>query len=369
MLNLDKLDGSLPNDIFWLQNLLQLHIHNNHISGLLSDGLSNFSKANVLDSQNQVCNSDDLEALNDFQKGLTSGIESCAIVDCCSWDGIVCKSSFPLGLVSSKRVVSLELGSINLKGSFSESFVGLNRLRFTGNLPDVFTSLSKLESFSAHSNYFIGRLPFSLSNSSTIETLGLRNNSLSGPIDLNSTLMVRIRTPLVAKSLKASKISNLCLSSHSQIQVSITLNFLGEEIPTYLALQFKSLEALMMPYCGLTGLIPQWLSNCNKLQLLDLSWNYLGGKIPDGFSALESLFYIDLSNNSLSGDIPKSLTRLRSLSEDFNPLRNPYLDIPLFKRTNQYNKLWRKASFPPTLDLSCLATTILVEQYGQNSGT
>ncbi|KAF5178021.1 Phytosulfokine receptor, partial [Thalictrum thalictroides] len=145
--------------------------------------------AHVLNSQNQTCNSDDLEALRDIQKGLKSGTDSWATADCCSWFGIICKSSSSVGLVSSKRVVGLELGSRKLNGSLPSSFLRLNQLRYlnlsrnflSGDLPINLFVLQNLEVLDLSDNDFSGIFPGNISLPS-IQFLDVSQNSLHGTI-------------------------------------------------------------------------------------------------------------------------------------------------------------------------------------------
>ncbi|KAH7655817.1 Leucine-rich repeat-containing N-terminal plant-type protein [Dioscorea alata] len=66
---------------------------------------------------------------------------------------------------------------------------------------------------------------------------------------------------------------------------------------TYLAIKSTSLS----------GPIPSFLGDLNKLSLLDLSNNHLTGPIPDSITSLPDLSTLVLSNNKLTGTIPPSL--------------------------------------------------------------
>ncbi|XP_062172793.1 phytosulfokine receptor 1 [Alnus glutinosa] len=276
---------------------------------------------------------------------------------------------------------------------------------FSGSIPDVFYHYGKLQYMEAHSNNFTGQIPPSLSISSTLTLLNLRNNSLEGHIDLNCSAMASLasldlgsnrfygsvpanlpscgglRTLNLARnnfrgqipeSFKTfQNLSYLSLSNSSIFNLSsalkilqqcrnlttvvLTLNFHDEELPADPTIRFENLKVLIIANCRLTGSIPKWLSDCTKLQLLDLSWNRLNGTIPRWFGKFEFLFYLDLSNNSFTGEIPKSFTGLESLNNRNISLEEPSRDFPFFLKRNvstrglQYNQVW---SFPPTLDLS-----------------
>lgn len=312
-----------------------------------------------------------------------------------------------------RGLARLNLQDNNLSGQLKSGIGNLTNLvrldissnGFSGRIPDVFYGLAKLQDFVAHSNNFIGQIPFSLSNSPTITSLNLRNNSLEGRIVLNCSAMASLASLDLASnrfygsvpanlpscphlrnlnlarnnfsgqipesfktfhnlsylSLSNSSVSNL--SSALKIlqecrnlsTLVLTLNFHNEELPTDTTLHFENLKVLIIANCGLTGSIPQWLSSCTKLQLLDLSWNRLGSTIPVWFGNFHSLFYLDLSNNSIAGEIPKSITGLEGLIYGNISLKETSPDFPLFLKRNvsarglQYNQV---SSLPPTLDLS-----------------
>jgi Leucine-rich repeat (LRR) protein len=134
----------------------------------------------------------------------------------------------------------------------------------------------------------------------------------------------------------------------------LTLNFLDEEMPADVNLQFKNLKGLSLANCKLRGSIPRWLNGCSMLELLDLSWNHLGGTIPSWIGEFESLFYLDLSNNSFKGEVPKSLTLLQSLISGNISLEEPISSFLLYKRRQGGRRLMYKqiSALQPTLDLS-----------------
>ncbi|XP_028114341.1 phytosulfokine receptor 1-like isoform X5 [Camellia sinensis] len=323
--------GDIPEDIFRLPRLNQLGLRDNRFSGELSSGIGNLSDLVVLDI------------------------------------------------------------SFNL---------------FSGPIPDVFHRFAKLQEFYAESNNFSGGIPNSLVNSRTITSLVLRNNSLNGAIDLNCSEMTHLvslslnsnqftgpvpdNLPLCPRlkiiglsgnnftgqipesfrnfpvltllSLSKSTVFNLSAAldilQHCQNLTTLVLsfNFHNEQLPSYPSLEFKNLKALVIAYCGLSGVFPQWLSGLTNLQALDLSGNRLDGTIPPLLGNFEFLFYMNLSNNYFTGEIPHNLTKLECLiSKDALP-EDPSLRLPFpfsfsrgFGMLLQYKQIW---SLPPSLDLS-----------------
>ncbi|XP_042983394.1 phytosulfokine receptor 1-like [Carya illinoinensis] len=128
------LSSSLPDDLFRLQNLEIINISSNDLLGLSTE-LQNLRELHIQD--------------NRFSGPLKNGIANLS------------------------NLVKLDISS-NL---------------FSVILPDAFGSLTRLEQFSASSNLFIGRLPRSVVNSPSLQMLVLKNNSLSGLINLSCSAM------------------------------------------------------------------------------------------------------------------------------------------------------------------------------------
>ncbi|KAK8992724.1 hypothetical protein V6N11_048794 [Hibiscus sabdariffa] len=101
----------------------------------------------------------------------------------------------------------------------------------------------------------------------------------------------------------------------------ISCNYHGYDPPAIISLNLSS--------SGLTGNIPQILSNLTSIQNLDLSYNSLTGSIPEFLSQLPSLKSLNLSGNNLTGTIPADL--LSKFDRKLLLLRydgNPYLCSP-----------------------------------------
>ncbi|KAG8386337.1 hypothetical protein BUALT_Bualt03G0138400 [Buddleja alternifolia] len=385
-------------------DLVALNISNNLFKGQLNSQICGFSKKiHVLDISS-----------NHFTGGLQF-LDNCSRtlqklhLDFNSFSGDIPESFY---LFSSLEHISISAN--NFSGKLSQKISKLSNLKalvlfgnmFSGSFPNVFGNLTHLDQFIAHSNSFSGSLPSTLALCSKLRVLDLRNNSLSGQIDLNFSKLHNLCTldlasncfygPLpeslsscqelkiltLAKNNLTGQIpesySNLSsliflsLSNNSLVNLSgslsvlthcrnlttliLTKNFHGEEIPENVN-GFENLLLFALGNCGLNGRIPNWLLNCKKLQVLDLSWNHLEGSIPSWIGQMEGLFYLDFSNNSLTGGIPEGLTELKSLisANSCSSGLNTSTGIPLFVKRNQsasglqYNQA---SSFPPSILLS-----------------
>ncbi|XP_022891849.1 phytosulfokine receptor 1-like [Olea europaea var. sylvestris] len=208
----------------------------------------------------------------------------------------------------------------------------LSTNRFSGKIPDNLPSCPRLKTLNFAKFNFAGQIPESFKNFQSLSHLSLSNSSIS-----NLTAALEILQ-------HCRKLTTLVLS----------LNFRDEAMPTFSRLQFTRLEALLIANCRLTGTIPQWLSGCTNLRLLDLSWNRMEGTIPPWFGNFQFMFYLDLSNNSFTGEIAKELTRLQSLISGNFSLKDPSVDFPFFLKKNVSHEAlsYRQIlSFPPTLEL------------------
>ncbi|XP_042980779.1 phytosulfokine receptor 1 [Carya illinoinensis] len=401
-LSSNKFSGPIPASID-LPSIQSIDLSQNGLKGSIPAGICHNS------TRIQVLNL----AFNDFSGNLTPGLGNCSSLENLNLGTNYLTGGLSDDLYGLKRLKRLGVQDNKLSGPLSGGIGNLtNLLRldissngFTGSIPDNFYDLTRLEEFVAHSNNFTGQIPPSLSNLSSLTLLNLRNNSLEGPINLNCSEMARLASlhlgtnrftgPVPAnlpscrhlrninlsrnnfsgkipesfktfQSLSYLSISNSSLSNlwsalsilqqcRTLTTLVLTLNFHDEELPADPNLQFENLEVLIIANCRLTGSIPQWLSSCTKLRLLDLSWNRLGRTIPEWFGDFHFLFYLDLSNNSFTGEIPKNITSLESLIDRNISLVEPSPDFPFYLKRNvsarglQYNQV---SSFPPTLDLS-----------------
>ncbi|KAL8141320.1 hypothetical protein V2J09_007341 [Rumex salicifolius] len=392
-------------DVFPVMTVL--NISNNEFSGQLDPRICNSGKKRVIDvSANRLTG--DLHSLENCSLSLQQ-----LHVDFNAFSGQI-----PDFIYSMESLEQLTICGNNFTGNLSEDLSKLSGLKvlviannkLSGRLPNVFDNLTLLQQLSAHSNSLSGSLPSSLSECKLLHVLDLRNNSFTGPIDidftklpnlsvldlasnhLNGTLpsslssCKRLRILSLAKnkltgevpknfesltSLSFISLSNTSLVNLSSALVtlqncknlttlilSVTKNFHGDTFPMHLT-GFQSLVVFAIGNCGINGQIPDWLLNCKKLQVLDLSWNHLDGMIPPWIGEMERLFYLDVSNNSLSGEIPPSLTQLKSLisingtSTTLDPSAS--YAIPLYVKRNrsasalQYNQ---PSNFPPSILLS-----------------
>ena len=86
--------------------------------------------------------------------------------------------------------------------------------------------------------------------------------------------------------------------------LDLSMNQLSSEIPSSLG-SLKALKIFNISHNNLFGRIPANLGDLENLESLDLSHNNLSGSIPQSIANLLQLTTLDVSNNKLKGKIPE----------------------------------------------------------------
>ncbi|KAJ8512308.1 hypothetical protein OPV22_002742 [Ensete ventricosum] len=301
-------------------------------------------RAEVTNSQNQRCNSGDLNALRGFYRGLEPGAMGWSIdassSDCCSWDGVSCGDS----LDSAGRVIGLDLHNKSLKGSLSDSLAELDQLSrlnlssnvLHGTVPSGLFNHSRLKSLDLSLNKLSGSIPPDL-HLPSIEVFNVSYNAFGGAhpnlAGLSNMVVFDISFNEFSGTIDTTTICN----SSAVIRVlRFSMNFFFGEFPLGFG-NCASLEELSVDVNAVSGTLPEDLfklpflrrlhlqenqlsgslssgiGNLSSLELLDLSFNWFSGRIPNIFSRLRKLECLFLQSNSFSGHLPYSLSNLSPL--------------------------------------------------------
>ncbi|KAJ8764957.1 hypothetical protein K2173_010422 [Erythroxylum novogranatense] len=271
-----------------------------------------------------------------------------------------CKSLSILDL--SRNQLSGELPPSFLADSPSLNYLDLSYNNFSGTFRTLdFGACSKLVWFSLSGNRLSGtQFPISLAQCMFLQTLNLSHNELQ--LKIPGALLGGLRNlrrlslahnhlfgdippelGLACQTLQELDLSGNQLTgglpstfhSCSSLQIlNLGNNLLSGDFLTSVVSKIQNLKYLYVPFNNITGPVPdQSLTNCTRLQVLDLSSNGFTGNVPSKFcsmsnssSALQKLL---LANNYLSGEVPSELGSCKNLQKidlSFNNLRGP---IPL----------------------------------------
>ncbi|CAN1813683.1 Receptor-like protein EIX2 [Linum perenne] len=209
--------------------------------------------------------------------------------------------------------------------------MNLGSNKFSGEIPDCWTSWRYLEALKLSSNKLKGSIPRSLGTLSFLQSLHLRNNNLTGEIPPSFANI----TKLVTLDCSRNKLEGLLPSWIGQrlsgmMILNLRENKFHGNIPEELCLA-KSMRILDLADNNLAGNIPRCVNNFTAMVrmndsdgVIQLSYNGSGpffetalvvtkGKLYEYGSILKFVRSIDLSKNKLVGQIPEEMTKLAGL--------------------------------------------------------
>ncbi|KAK2989026.1 hypothetical protein RJ640_027937, partial [Escallonia rubra] len=194
--------------------------------------------------------------------------------------------------------------------------------QLSGNLP-LYTGLqlANLEVLYLGNNSFTGFLPDSILNASKLSGLELSYNNFNGivPNSLGNLGLLEIlglgRNNFISEpsSPELSFITSLTSCTKLRVLV-ISENSMTGSLPVSVGNLSVSLQALYAYGCTIRGTIPNEISNLSGLVTLYLNGNDLSGSIPSTIKGLQKLRVIDVCKNKLQGSIPNDLCQLPELN-------------------------------------------------------
>ncbi|XP_041990084.1 probable LRR receptor-like serine/threonine-protein kinase At1g56140 [Salvia splendens] len=214
-----------------------------------------------------------------------------------------------LGLLTDLR--TLAFGTNNFSGPLPSELGNLTRLSqiyidssgVSGPIPASFTNLRNMEIVWASDNGFTGPIPDFIGSWSSLAQLRFQGNSFVGPIPAsfsNLSLLNDLRISDVSNANGSSSL-NFLRNMTSLSTLVLRNNNISGSIPSFLE-GFGSLTFLDLSFNNLNGTVPEFLFNLTSLTNIFLGSNKLTGGLPSQKSS--SLRNIDLSYNELSGNFP-----------------------------------------------------------------
>ncbi|XVF37722.1 hypothetical protein REPUB_Repub20aG0034100 [Reevesia pubescens] len=198
---------------------------------------------------------------------------------------------------------------VNQSKSVHFTVIDLSFNRFNGPLPRINSNISRID---LSNNYFSGSLfhllCYELNDTMITILLSLANNLLSGEIPDCWIKWQYLKALRLDDNRFTGKIPSSMGTLRDLQSLHLYNNTLHGEIPSSL----RNCTKLVAIYLGeneLDGNIPGWLGHSlPNLVILSLRSNKFRGNIPHHLCALSSLQILDLANNNLSGSIPRCIS-------------------------------------------------------------
>lgn len=265
--------------------------------------------------------------------------------DYCQWNHVKCDSQ--------SRVVKIQIGNQNLKGSLPKELFSLSALvqlevqsnQLGGPFPNLADSLQILL---AHDNLFTSMPADFFAKKSALQTIDIDNNPFSA-----WQIPDNIRDASALQQLSANRVNITGIipgifdgaTFPTLTNLHLAGNFLEGELPASLA--GSSIQSLWLngqqSSSKLNGSIAI-LQNMTNLQEVWLHMNQFSGPLPD-FSNLQGLAKLSLRDNQLTGIVPSSLVNLKSLMvvnltnnllQGPTPAFDPNVQLDMKPQTNKF---------------------------------
>ncbi|KAF2317042.1 hypothetical protein GH714_011177 [Hevea brasiliensis] len=218
----------------------------------------------------------------------------------CLWEGVFCDAK--------ENVLRLVASGYGLSGSIPDTTIGkltkLHTLDLSNNkitaLPSDLWSLSSLTTLNLSSNQISGPLSNNIDNFGLLETFDLSSNSFSGEIPAVISSLSRLRVLKLDRNGFQGSIPLGILSCQSLTYVDISLNKLNGSLPDGFGAAFPEVKTLNLAGNKIEGRDSDF-SQMKSITSLNISGNLFHGSVMGVF--LEKLEVIDLSRNQFQGHV------------------------------------------------------------------
>ncbi|KAG5252094.1 leucine-rich repeat transmembrane protein [Salix suchowensis] len=305
----NEFSGSVPQGASAIHNLKELQLQGNRFSGSLPGDIGLCPHLNRLDLSS-----------NRFSGALPESLQRLSSMHFFSLSKNMLAGEFPQWIGSLTNLEYLDLSSNGLTGSIPSSIGDLKSLRYLslsnnklfGIIPTSMASCPMLSVIRLRSNSFNGSIPEGLFDLG-LEEVDFSHNGLVGSIPSgSSTFFSSLRTlDLSSNNLTGHIPAEKGLSSNLRY-LNLSWNNLESRMPRELG-YFQNLTVLDLRNSALVGLIPADICESGSLNILQLDGNSLMGQIPEEIGNCSSLYLLSLAQNNLSGSIPESISRLNKL--------------------------------------------------------
>ncbi|KAI7725596.1 hypothetical protein M8C21_033258 [Ambrosia artemisiifolia] len=245
----------------------------------------------------------------------------------------------PTAFGSLKKLQSLVFIDNRLSGSLPVNIGNLTSLKrlvmsgnmFTGKIPDNYGCLSGLLIMDLSRNLLSGNVPLTFGGLTSILKVDLSKNQLEGEIpseisSLKSLTLLDLSNNNISGGLN---FSNQEMTSLEELVLSN--NPINGDLVNFNWQHVYNLMALDLSNTGLTGVIPESVSNLKNLRFLGLNDNKLSGSLSPKLGELGNLTALYVHGNNLTGDLKFSRQFYQRMGRRFGAWNNSNLCFPMSK--------------------------------------
>ncbi|KAK6138284.1 hypothetical protein DH2020_027975 [Rehmannia glutinosa] len=268
---------TIPSFIGSFKSLEYLDLSHSGFYGIIPHNLGNLSNLRTLILEDtERCVVDSLEWLTGLSKLEHLNMNGVNLSKAANWE----QFQGPIPAISNTTKLQL---------------IDLSRNNINSTIPDWFYVCQDLDYISLSLNYQIhGSISKSIANLTSLKTLDLSTNDLSGKIP--------------------REISNLCKLQTLDLSENKFVGEISDSFGNMSDCFLGTLSSLNLRENQLSGHLTNQFGEFKSLLSLELSRNSLSGVIPDNIGNLSSLEYLFLGNNQLIGNIPESVGQLFNIS-------------------------------------------------------
>nr|GME16119.1 probable LRR receptor-like serine/threonine-protein kinase At1g34110 [Ipomoea batatas] len=311
-----------------LSRLAYLRLENNRFSGELSRGLLNSMRLEFLDLSN-----------NSFTGEIPEWIGNLSQLNSIILSNNFLQGAIPMSLCKVKELSFLDLSKNKLVETIpaclevsSLRYLHLHGNGFTGFLPKLLSEASSLVTLDMRDNNLSGELPSWISSLSNLRFLLLGGNQFEGSIppqlcDLRNVSILDLSSNHLS-SVLPSCLHKVLFGSKTTFDAKVQHDWSGIWILSIYKyksqFQFQLGPFLMIDYTALDeeeevefvtkSRSESYRGNIlNYMSGIDLSFNNFTGPIPHEIGYLSDIHTLNLSNNHFTGSIPTTFSNLKQI--------------------------------------------------------
>ncbi|OIW09597.1 hypothetical protein TanjilG_28196 [Lupinus angustifolius] len=333
--------GEIPKEIGRLFRLQQLYLTNNTLGGQIPTNLSGCSELKSLSlSGNNFFGEIPMElsfltkleqlyiSMNNLIGEIPASIGNLSSLIVLSFGINNLEGKVPQEIFRLKNLTHVSIASNKLSGMLPSTLYNMSSLtffsaglnKFNGSLPaNMFLTLPNLEQFGIGMNNISGPIPTSISNATRLLLFNIPRNNFVGQIPTGIGNLRDVWSIAMEYNHLGTNSSNdldflTSLTNCTKLQVlDLNLNNFGGSLPSSVANFSNQLNQFYIGGNQITGTIPEGLGNLINLIGFDLEFNLLKGSIPASFGKFQKMQSLTLNVNKLSGQIPSSIGNLTQL--------------------------------------------------------